>query len=116
MSLRQERINKALVQQISEIIRRMKDPRLGFVTVTQARITPDLHLARVGVSVFAEADERLATIRILDKAAGWIRCELGKGARLKSVPVIEFFLDESAIDILRVNELLKSIENDQAQQ
>ncbi len=116
MSLRQERINKALVQQISEIIRRMKDPRLGFVTVTQARITPDLHLARVGVSVFAEAEERKAMVNVLDRAAGHIRRELGKGARLKSVPVIEFFLDESAIDVLRVNELLKSIENDPAQQ
>ena len=61
MSLRQERINKALVQQISEIIRRMKDPRLGFVTVTQARITPDLHLARVGVSVL-RAGARLVSV------------------------------------------------------
>lgn len=116
MSLRQERINKALVQQISEIIRKMKDPRLGFVTVTQARVTPDLHIARVGISVYADTEERQATVGILDRAAGHIRRELGRAARLKSVPTIEFYLDESALDTVRVAELLKSIENDQAQQ
>ncbi|MGQ9925063.1 MAG: ribosome-binding factor A, partial [Armatimonadota bacterium] len=46
MSLRQERVNKFLVQEISAIVRRMKDPRLGFVTFTEAHVSPDLRTAR----------------------------------------------------------------------
>lgn len=112
MSLRQERINKVLVQQISEIIMRMKDPRLGFLTVTGAKIAPDLRSARVGVSVLGEENERAEAIRVLEIATGHIRRELGKSARLKSTPALEFYLDEGALNSFRVQQLLNSIEDE----
>lgn len=113
MSLRQQRVNKQLVQQISEIVVRMKDPRLGFVTITDSSVSPDLRSARIAVSVLAEPEERKATIEVLQKAEGFIRNQLGKTTHMKTVPALEFFLDEGAIASARVQEILRKLEIEQ---
>lgn len=116
MTLRQERISKVLVQQTSEIIRKLRDPRLGFLTVTGAKVAPDLKTARIAVSVFGEAEERQESIRVLQIASGYIRKELGRTKAFKSVPALEFQLDEGAIHSARVQELLHNLELEQPDQ
>jgi len=112
VSLRQERINRVLVEQISEIIHRMKDPRLGFLTVVEAKVAPDLRTARIGISVLGEEDERNKSFKVIEVASGYIRRELGKSARFKSVPALEFYLDEGALNSFRVLELLHTIQEE----
>ncbi len=114
MTLRQERVNRFLVQEISEIVRRMKDPRLGFVTFTEAHVTPDMTSARVGVSFLGDEDQRQESFRVLSRAVGHIRRELLKVSRMKTTPMLELYLDDGPVQSARVQDLLRKIEDDQA--
>ncbi len=114
MTLRQERLNRFLVQEISEIVRRMKDPRFGFITFTEARVSPDFRVAQIGVSVYADESERGISLDALQKASGYIRRVLIKNANMKSVPMLEFHLDEGALYSAKVQELLNRIQHEQA--
>lgn len=113
MSLRQERINKVLLHEISEILLRMRDPRLGFLTITNAKVSADLQVAQIGVSVFAEPEGRQRALAVLQAASGYVRSQLGKGAHLKTVPALEFYLDESALHSVKVQQILKDITDEQ---
>jgi ribosome-binding factor A len=73
--------------------RRIKDPRLGFVTVTEARVTGDLREATVFYTVYGSADEVAGTAAALASAAGLIRSEVGKQTGLKHTPSISFSQD-----------------------
>jgi ribosome-binding factor A len=73
--------------------RRIKDPRLGFVTVTEARVTGDLREATVFYTVYGSADEVAGTAAALASAAGLIRSEVGKQTGLKHTPSISFSRD-----------------------
>ncbi len=114
MSLRQERVNKFLVQEISAIVQRMKDPRLGFVTFTEAHVSPDLRTARIGVSFLGDAAERQASFEVLQRAVGHIRRELLKVSHMRTTPMLELYLDDGPLKSARVQELLREIEDDQA--
>ena len=114
VSLRQERVNKFLVQEISAIVRRMKDPRLGFVTFTEAQVSPDLRTARIGVSFLGDAEERQASFEVLKRAVGHIRRELLKVSHMRTTPMLELYLDDGPLKSARVQELLREIEDDQA--
>ena len=73
--------------------RRIKDPRLGFVTVTEARVTGDLREATVFYTVYGSADEVAGTIAALTSATGLIRSEVGRQTGLKHTPSISFTRD-----------------------
>ena len=78
--LRVRKIQEFIKQEVSRIIlQELKDPRLGFVTVTDARITGDLREATVYVSLFGSDEEKKNTLAALSKAQGYIRSEVGKG-------------------------------------
>lgn len=116
MTLRQERINKFLVQEISAIVSKLRDPRLSFATFTEAAVAPDLHTARVGVSFLGGEAERQESLKAIQGAAGHIRRELMRAARrMKTVPYLEFYLDEGALHSTRVQELLKELEDEQSE-
>ncbi|MEC4675784.1 MAG: 30S ribosome-binding factor RbfA [Nitrospirota bacterium] len=106
---RSQRVGDLVREEVAEIIMyRLKDPRIGFITVTGAEMTPDLKLARVFVSVFKE-DERELTLEILNSAKGFMRSILRKRLKMKFVPDIEFRLDKSIEYGDRIDRLLNKI-------
>ncbi len=95
-SRRQEQVAEFLRDEVSEIItREMKDPRLGFVSITRVELSPDLRYAKVFISVFGSEEEREATLRALTGAAGFVRYQLKPRMRIRHIPEISFHLDRS---------------------
>ena len=110
-TIRQEQVQIRLVQEISEMLRRdLKDPRLGFVTVTAAEISRDLRSAKVYVSVMGTDDERNGAIAALRSATGLIRGEFTRRQHLRVAPEIEFRFDTGIARGSRIFELLKEVE------
>ena len=82
---------KVVVAQILET--KIKDPRLGFITVTDARVTGDLQMASIFYTVLGDLDARASTAAALDSAKGAIRSALGRELGLRITPSLEFFED-----------------------
>ncbi|MEN6521976.1 MAG: 30S ribosome-binding factor RbfA [Armatimonadota bacterium] len=117
MTQRQERVEELLKVEISEILQReMQDPRLGFATITDVKITPDLRHARVFVSIMGDEEKKKAGMKALKSAAGFIRGELGKRVRMRVTPELEFKVDESIERGMRMFELLEQIKKDEPEQ
>lgn len=95
---------------VSELlVKGLKDPRIGFVTITGVKVTDDLHLATVYFSVIGSDEEKKATEAGLNSARGYIRKELGKNLRMRYIPDITFRYDESVEYGSRIESLLKEI-------
>lgn len=109
MSQRTERVQKLARQILGELIAELKDPRIGFATVTAVRIAPDLRHARVFVSVLGNEEERKLTMEGLESAKPRLRTELGQQIRLKFTPELTFQLDDVEETATRVETLLKKI-------
>ena len=91
---RARRLSEAIAQIVAEMLeRRVKDPRLGFVTVTEARLTGDLREATVFYTVYGSAEERSASAAALASATGVIRSEVGHQTGLKHTPSLTFVAD-----------------------
>ena len=97
MSRRLERVNGLLRQEISAIVSsELSDPRLGsLVSVTEVDCSPDLGSAKVYVSVLGGQEDKSASLKALNSAAGFVHRSLRHRVRLKTVPSLEFRLDES---------------------
>ncbi|CAH0346146.1 30S ribosome-binding factor RbfA [Bacillus sp. CECT 9360] len=96
MSLRANRVGEQMKKELSEIIgRKIKDPRIGFVTVTDVAVTGDLQQATVYISVLGDEEQRENTLKGLAKAKGFIRSEIGQRIRLRKTPELAFEFDES---------------------
>jgi ribosome-binding factor A len=98
-----ERISK-LVAELLE--RRIKDPRLGFVTVTEVRLTGDWREAKVFYTVFGSPEEREDTARALKSATGVIRSEVGRLIGLRHTPSLEFIADVLPESAQRIDDLV----------
>ena len=109
MSQRTEKVQELAREVLGEAISRLKDPRIGFATVTAVRISPDLHQARVYVSVLGSDEERKDTMAGLKSAAPHLRAELGHEVRLKYLPELNFELDTGAEEAERLESLLQKI-------
>ena len=96
---------QVLVAELLE--RRVKDPRLGFVTVTDARLTGDLREASVFYTVYGDEQARANTAAALESAKGLIRSEVGKALGLRHSPSVEFFLDAVPETAGHIEELLE---------
>lgn len=115
MSTRQEKVEGLLKVEISEILQReLKDPRLGFVTITDVEISPDLRHAKVFVSVMGEEEQRKMSLKALRNAAGFVRSELGKRVRMRVTPEVDFRIDESIEHGVRMFEILQQIKKDES--
>jgi ribosome-binding factor A len=107
---RSQRVSDLLRKEIADIIiYRLRDPRVGFITVTGVDVTDDIKIARIYVSILRE-EERKSTLEILNSAKSFIRSELSKRLRMKFIPSIEFRLDTSIEYGSRIEKLLKEIE------
>jgi ribosome-binding factor A len=98
-----ERISKIAAEMLE---RRIKDPRLGFVTVTEARLTPDLRDAKVFYTVLGSPQEREETAAALRSATGLIRSEIGRLTGLKFTPTLEFVPDMLPDSVKRIDDLV----------
>jgi len=104
---RSKRVSDLLRKEVADIIMyKLKDPRIGFITVTGVDVTDDIKIARVYVSILKD-DERKTTIDILNSAKSFIRSELSKRLRMKFIPSIEFRLDTSIEYGNKIERLLK---------
>ena len=110
---RQRQVAELLHEEISLLIqRRARDPRLGFVTVTDVEMTPDLRMARVYVSVLGSDDEVRETLAGLNHAASFFRRELGASLSLRYIPQLDFRLDDSLERGFRIDRLLDSLRDE----
>ncbi len=95
-SVRVEKIQELIKEQTSEIImRELKDPRIGFVTVTEVDVSSDLRNAKLYISIFGSDKQIEDTWNGLNSSLGFIRRELAQRIRLKFIPEIKFFMDTS---------------------
>ncbi|WP_316568526.1 30S ribosome-binding factor RbfA [Neobacillus sp. YIM B06451] len=116
MSHRANRVGEQMKKELSEIIgRKIKDPRIGFVTVTDVHVTGDLQQATVYISVLGDEEQRENTLKGLAKAKGFIRSEIGNRIRLRKTPEIVFEFDESIDYGNRIETLLTKIHNEEKQ-
>lgn len=99
------------IQQIISVLlqREMKDPRIGFVTVTQVEITQDLKYARVFVSVMGTPEEQNNTMAALASGRGFMRRELASRLEIRAVPELQFRLDRGIEYSDRINRLLTEL-------
>jgi ribosome-binding factor A len=106
---RSQRVSDLLREEIADIITyRLKDPRIGFITVTGVDVTDDIKIARVYISVLKD-EEKKTTLEVLNAAKSFIRTELSKRLRMKFIPSIEFRLDTSVEYGSMIDKLLKEI-------
>ncbi len=107
---RQERLADQIRAEVAEIISlELKDPRIGFVTVTRVELTSDFHAARVWVSVLGDEEAQQGTLEGLLSAAGYLRREIGHRLRLRRVPELTFILDHGVQDALKIESLIEKI-------
>ena len=104
---RMRRVNEAVREVLSgHIGEDLKDPRIGFVTVTGVETSPDLRHARVYVSVLGSDEEKDAALEGLRSSAGFLQSKVGQELRMKRTPTLEFHYDDSIDRGMRISELL----------
>src|SRR6202022_1449853 len=110
-SYRADQVGEQVREENMSIIRReLKDPRIGFVSITAVRMSPDLRSARVRISVLGNPEQKRESLAGLVSAKGLIRHELGRRLQnLKFSPDIRFELDSSIEYSVHINELLKEV-------
>ncbi len=107
---RPERVAQAIKKEIGSILQHeLKDPRLGFVTITNVELTADLRCAKVFFSVLGKEEEAKKTKAALDSALGFIRCLIAQRIKLRLTPEISFREDKSAEYSIRIQEVLDEI-------
>ena len=104
---RPSRVSEEFREVLAEEIPKLKDPRIGFVTVTSVRVTPDLRKAQVLYSVLGDEEAKRATSAALDSARPHLRSVVGRQVRLKFLPDLDFEEDDSFDRLQRIDQLLK---------
>ena len=104
---RAERVERLAREVLGEAFLELKDPRIGFATVTSVKMSPDLRQARVYVSVFGTDEAREASMQAIRHAAQHLRTTLGREVRLKFLPNLEIVEDTTAAYGERIEKLLR---------
>ncbi len=111
---RVQKLREFIREEVSDILHRgAKDPRIGFVSVTDVELSSDLRHARVYVSVLGSQEERERTMEALQRATGFVRTELARRLRTYHTPEIQFRLDPSIERATRVLQLLRQLRTSQ---
>jgi len=111
---RQEKLGELISAELSELIRtRVKDPRVGFTSITRVEVSGDLRHAKVFVSVMGTPQEQEGTIKGLKHAAGFLRHELATRLVLRYMPEVVFKLDSSIEEGTRILALIHQIEQEE---
>ena len=109
-SIKNTRINGEVQRELSNIIRELKDPRVGTTTsVTAVEVTPDLKYCKAYISVLGDDETKAETLAGLKSAAGFIRRELARTVNLRNTPEIKFIMDESIEYGMRMSKLIDDV-------
>ena len=106
------RVNESVRQVLSETLPELKDPRIGFVTVTGVETTTDLRHARVFVSVFGSEKKQQATLDGLAAAHGVLQARIGRELRMKRTPQLTFEYDRTVEEGVRMSKLIDELVNE----
>jgi ribosome-binding factor A len=107
---RMRRVDEAVREVLADAIGRLlKDPRVGFVTVTDVSTSPDLRHAWVYVSVFGEPERQAAALDGLTSAHGVLQAEVGRQLRMKRTPMLEFRLDHTTENAFKLDALIAEV-------
>lgn len=109
-NIRAHRVAEQMKKELGDILsRRVKDPRIGFVTVTDVQVSGDLQQAKIFISIFGDEKQKEETLIGLTKSKGFIRSEIGKRIRLRKTPEISFEIDEAIEYGNKIEKLLRDI-------
>ena len=109
-SIKNTRINGEVQRELSNIIRELKDPRVGIMTsVTAVEVTPDLKYCKAYISVLGDDETKAETLAGLKSAEGYIRRELARTVNLRNTPEIKFIMDESIEYGMRMSKLIDDV-------
>lgn len=109
-NIRANRVAEQIKKELGEILfNKIKDPRIGFVTITDVEVTGDLQQAKVFISVLGDEEKKEDTLVGLAKANGFIRSEIGQRIRLRKTPEISFEFDKAHEYGSRIESLLRDI-------
>lgn len=106
---RQERVAERIKEELADILRQIKDPRVGFASVVRVEVSPDLRHAKAFISIYGSEAEQTASMAGLEHARGFIRGEVGRRVRLFHVPELVFVRDTSIAHGDRINRLLHQL-------
>jgi len=111
MSIRQEKISNLVKETLSIIfLQKVKDPELGLVTITKAKVSPDLKIAKIYVSVY-EKEKREYVMEHIESIKGLLRSELARKANLRITPELNFYIDDTQDYVDKINEIFTSLKN-----
>jgi ribosome-binding factor A len=110
---RSQRIQELLLEEISKLLQSgLKDPRIGFTTLTRVEVSDNLKHAKVFVSVMGTEQEKADTLEALKSAKGFIRNSLGKNLYLRYLPELEFKKDENAEHVEKITRIINGLHSE----
>lgn len=110
---RPDRVGEQIRQELSQIIaQQVHDPGIGFITLTRVKVTPDLQLARVLYTVMGDDKQKKETVKALERAIPFLRRQIGSRVRLRRVPDLQFFYDESIEHQDRIEQILLDLKRE----
>lgn len=114
---RKEKLGELIAAELSDLLRtRVKDPRVGFASITRVEVSGDLRYAKVFVSVMGDSGEQKETMKGLKNATGFLRHELASRLTLRFMPELVFKLDHSIEEGSRILEIINKVEREEAAQ
>ncbi|GMA48992.1 ribosome-binding factor A [Alicyclobacillus contaminans] len=114
VKIRAQRVAEQMKKEVADIIRHsVKDPRIGFVTVTRVEVAGDLQHAKIFVSVLGNSAEKQATMDALQRAVGFVRGEVARRLRMRVAPDVQFKLDESGEYSAHIESVIRQIHRDE---
>jgi ribosome-binding factor A len=109
-SRRVVQVSNLIKQELGDLLQReLKDPRIGFITLTHVNVSPDMRLAKVYFSVLGDTEDYEQSLAALESAAGFLRRELGRRITIRHVPRLEFILDRSVEQSQHIFDLLRQV-------
>ncbi|SFS59749.1 30S ribosome-binding factor RbfA [Marininema halotolerans] len=114
--IRASRVGEQIKKELSQVLQQeMKDPRIGFVTVTAVEMSGDLQQAKVFISVYGDDEKKKESLEGLEKAKGFLRSELGRRIQLRHTPELVFKFDGSIEHGNHISKLLEEVNKDEEQ-
>ncbi|MBV9258248.1 MAG: 30S ribosome-binding factor RbfA [Ktedonobacteraceae bacterium] len=111
---RQEKLGELIATELSDLLRtKVKDPRVGFASITRVEVSGDLRHAKIFVSVMGTSEEQAATMKGLKNATGFLRHELASRIVIRYMPEITFKLDTSIAEGARILDLIRKVEEEE---
>ena len=115
MNHRLKRVNSLLLKEVNKVVQqKVGDPRVGFVTLTGVKVSPDLRTAKVFVASSRDEEKDRKTLKALNHASAYITGELGRNVVLRYTPECKFFIDKTLESAERIEAIIESLhQNDE---